>query len=161
MVEQEDIRKDEQLPFLVLTGMVKKIDRSYAEGLLITYGSQRQHIWTYKCGAFDIHINMAYNCPCAVGGGYAPPSFVRTNYYCESGAVDVYNTSAYYFNDPLWDRSGCITSNCCDTPTQPWFYRELNGITTSDIEARLCNEGWAGGFIDRSALIDQFELYIH
>jgi len=69
------------------------------------------------------------------------PPFVGTNYYCESEATDTNIDSAYYFNDPLWDRSGCITSNCCDNPTQPpWFYQELNGTTTDDIETRLCLE---------------------
>ena len=61
-------------------------------------------------------------------------------------------------SDPLWDGSGCITSNCCGNPTQPWFFRRLSEATTSDIEARLCNEGH--GFIHRSVVIDQFELYI-
>ena len=63
----------------------------------------------------------------------------------------------YYFNDPLWDRSGCITSNCCDIPNQPWFYRELWRTSTSDIEARLCTHD---RFAGNSVLIDQLELYV-
>ena len=39
----------------------------------------------------------------------------------------------------LWGGSGCITSRCCDNPTQPWFYRELSGTTTSSIETRICH----------------------
>ena len=132
------------------------IDGYYGDGLLITYGSPRQHIWSYTIGLYDNSIHP-YNCPCAVGEGRSPPPFVGTNYYCESGAADVYNSSAYYFNDPLWDRSGCITSNCCDTPTQPWFYRELSGTTTNDIEARLCTHY---NFANGSPLIDQLELYV-
>jgi len=133
------------------------IDGYYADGLLITYDSPRQHIWSYTIGRFDNHTETWYNCPCAVGGGSAPPPFVGTNYYCESGAADVYNSSAYYFNNPLWDRSGCITSNCCATPTQPWFYQQLSGTTTSDIEARICSyQTIAVG----SPLVDQLELYI-
>ena len=133
------------------------IDGNYADGLLITYGALRQHIWTYTSGGFDNHPSTQFKCPCA-GGQYASPVFVGTNYYCESGAANIEDYSAYYFNDPLWDRSGCITSSCCATLTQPWFYRELSGTTTSYIEARLCNEG--AGFIHRSVLIDQLELYI-
>ena len=132
------------------------IDGYYGDGLLITYGSPRQHIWSYTIGTYD-NNTYSYNCPCAVGGGSSPPPFVGTNYYCESGAADIWNSSAYYFNDPLWDRSGCITSNCCDTPTQPWFYRELSGTTTNDIEARLCTRY---NFANGSPLIDQLELYI-
>ena len=131
------------------------IDGYYADGLLITYGSPRQHIWTYTMGHYDRYNNKSLaNCPCA--GGLAPPPFVGTHYYCESGNNDILTTS-YYFNDPLWDMSGCITSNCCDNPTQPWFYRQLSGATTSDIEARLCA---LHKFSTGSPLIDQLELYI-
>ena len=135
----------------------KPVDGRYADGLLITYDSPRQHIWSYIVGRTDNHTDTCCNCPCAVSAGPAPPPFVGTNYYCESGAVDVYNASAYYFNDPLWDRSGCITSKCCATPTQPWFYRLLSETTTSNIEARICSYY---SFNNGSPLIDQLELYI-
>ena len=127
-------------------------DGYYADGLLITYGNPRQHIWTYIAGEYDNRTAYIYNCPCAAGGGSPPPPFVATNYYCESGAADIADHTAYYLNDVLWDRSGCITSNCCDLPMQPWFYRELNATTSSDIEARLCNEQ---GFYLKAILIDQ------
>ena len=55
----------------------------YADGLLITYSSPRHHIWTYAVGLYD-NQTYTYNCPCVAGGGTAPPSFVGTNYYCES-----------------------------------------------------------------------------
>ena len=44
-----------------------------------------------------------------------------------------------------------------DDTTQPWFYRQLNEITQDDIEGRICSHG---GFMYRSTLIDQLELYI-
>jgi len=50
---------------------------------------------------------------------------------------DINFASACYFNDPLWDRSGCITSSCCAIPIQPQFYRLLSGPTTSEIEATI------------------------
>ena len=96
------------------------INGPYAECLSITYGRPRQHIWTYAVGNRDSKKN-SYNCPCAVGGGLSPPPFVGTNYYCESGAADSTPNGAYFVDDPLWDGSGCITSNCCDNTTQPWF----------------------------------------
>ena len=132
--------------------------RGYADGLLITYGSPRNHIWTYVNGQYDNYTHL-FNCPCASNSGYTPPPFLGTNYYCESGVTDNHNftSSAYYFNDPLWDGSGCITSRCCDNTTQPWFYRELSETTTSDIEARICH---INGFSSGSTLIDQLELYI-
>ena len=138
------------------------IDGYYVDGLSITHGNPRQHIWTFANGLYDgpgddLNNYDQFNCPCAPGSLYSSPPFVGTNYYCESGTNNTYSHSTYYFNDPLWDGSGCITSNCCDNPTQPWFYRELNGTTTDDIEARICREH---GFISGSTLIDQLELYI-
>ena len=131
----------------------------YVDGLSITHGNPRQHIWTFANRLYDglLDDNDHYNCPCVLGSEFSAPTFIGTNYYCESGSINTLNFSAYYFNDPLWDGSGCITSNCCDNPTQPWFYRELSEITTDDIEARICREQ---GFAVGSVLIDQFELYI-
>ena len=135
------------------------IDSYYVDGLSITHGNPRQHIWTYANGMYDGLADGydQYNCPCAPGSLNPSSPFVGTNYYCESGANYTYDRSAYFFNDPLWDGSGCIASNCCDNPTQPWFYQELNEITTNDIEARICKES---RFQDGSTLIDQLELYI-
>jgi len=135
------------------------IDGWYVDGLSITHGHPRQHIWTYANGLYDGLANSDhYNCPCAPGSSVTSPPFVGTNYYCESGANDnIRNDSAYYFNDPLWDGSGCITSNCCDNPTQPWFYQRLSEVTTDDIEARICREH---EFATGSTLIDQLEFYI-
>jgi len=134
------------------------IDGYYADGLLITHSNPRQHIWSYVAGFFDDHSGHKFNCPCAAGGGQAPPPFVGNDYYCESGAVRSNDYSSYYFNDPLWDGSDCYSStNCCTNSTLPWFYQQLSESTTSDIEARICT--W-NGFERGSALIDQLELYI-
>ena len=50
------------------------IDGNYIDGLSITYGNPRQHIWTYATGAFD---NGEIRCPCDGTGG-TTPSFVGT-----------------------------------------------------------------------------------
>ena len=140
------------------SGGGQTINGHYAEGLLITYGMPRQHIWTYTIGRYERPLNSGVNCPCAVGGGPVAPPFVGTNYYCESGGADTDDFNDYAFDDPLWDGLDCgISIDCCANSTQPWFYRELNETTTSDIEARLCS--WYP-FHTASALIDQLELYI-
>ena len=129
--------------------------RGYADGLLITYGNSRNHIWSYVNGARDNNRTDPNNCPCA--NGSATPPFVGTDYYCESGAGIESPTTTYFFNDPLWDGAGCITSRCCDNPNQPWFHQQLNETATSDIEARICHHH---GFNLGSTLVDQLELYI-
>jgi len=137
---------------------VVSIDTVYADGLLLTYGSPRQHIWTYTAGAFDNRTDGNYSqyfCPC--NGGTPPPAFVGTDYYCESGAADISGYSIYYLDDPLWDGSGCINSRCCENRNQPWFSKDLGGATTSDIEARLCS---LGEVFRRFVMIVELELYI-
>ena len=129
------------------------LDYYYVDGLSITYGNPRQHIWTYAVGHND---NGLTYCPCDNSGG-TPPSFVGKNHYCESGSGNTTDIDAYYFDDPLWDGSGCIYSNCCSVPNQPWFYRQLNDSTSADIEVRLCGFPWN---IRGYTMIDQLELYI-
>ena len=146
--------------FWAYHGIAQTIDGYYVDGLSITHGNSRQHIWTYANGLYDglaEDDNDWINCPCAPGSENPSPPFAEANYYCESGAIGAFNYSAYYFDDPLWEGSGCITSNCCDNPTQPWFYLELNGTTTDDIEARICHYD---SFYYGSTLLDQLELYI-
>jgi len=136
------------------------IDTFYADGLLLTYGRPRQHIWTYTAGSFDNRTDgnfSSYNCPCNMDGGTPSPSFVGMDYYCESGASDGASYNSFFFDDPLWDGSGCITSRCCDNCSQPWFSKHLGGATTSDIEARLCS---AGESSQRLVVIVELELYI-
>ena len=135
----------------------RTIDEDYVSGLSITYSSNpRQHIWTFASGHGEKY-NSGFNCPCTTTTAYSPPSYVGSNYYCESASWYVENFDTYFFNDTLWDGAGCI-DNCCDDTTQPWFYRQLNQTTQDDIEARICA---LGQFKHRSTLIDQLELYIH
>ena len=139
------------------------IDAAYVSGLSITYGNRRQHIWTYATGRYD-HVaqnnsETKFICPCASGGGQSgpsPPSYVGENYYCESGTGKRVNQNDYYLNDALWDGLGCINSTCCN-PNQPWFYHQLNVVTSDNIEARICN---VAKFSLASTLIDQLEIYI-
>ena len=134
----------------------KTIDNDYVDGLSITYSSNpRQHIWTYASGRGE-RFDDPNNCPCSITGGRDTPSYVGSNYYCESGSTYQSDYDIYYFNDTLWDGAGCV-DNCCDDTTQPWFYRQLNQTTQDDIEGRICTLSY---FSTSSTLIDQLELYI-
>ena len=134
----------------------RAIDEDYVAGLSITYGSNpRQHIWTFASGRGE-KFNNSFNCPCSFVKANDAPSYVGSNYYCESGSTYQGISNTYYFNDTLWDGAGCV-DNCCDDTTQPWFYRQLNQTTQDDIEARICSYT---SFTYRSTLIDQLELYI-
>ena len=131
---------------------------SFIEGLSITHGNPRQHIWTNAVGLTDSGNYSDWNCPCAATPGPAPSSFVGSDYYCESGAESSWDFTTYYFSDPLWDGAGCSASNtCCSNTDQLWFHHQLSSITQDDIEVRICRSDM---FSDEGILVDMLELYI-
>ena len=136
------------------------IDNSYAEGVSVTRGSPRQHVWTFAAG-YDEQAGGSSTCPCVNGStnGNFIPSFVGQNYFCEAGVTrlpGVFNT--FWPNgDPLWDGQGCgPTSSCCTFNSPPWFNVRLPNATTDYIEVRLCGHG----IINEDSPIQLMELYV-
>ena len=142
--------------------LAQSINGPYVDGLSITYGTPRKHIWTYAIGYTDKSNNkVSNNCPCSQYPGTSPPSFVHDNYYCESGTM-VNSASELvsnvFINDPLWDGNGCSSNNnCCSEPNLPWFYRQLPLKANEDIETRLCHDEPS---YDEDILIKEFQLYV-
>ena len=123
------------------------INNSYVDGVSITYGSPRTHIWSYASGLSETLIRQyeTESCPCRLAGTsflpQYPPSFVGSNYYCESGnPTNTYqHTNALtYTDDPLWDGQNCEGQCCSDGRTPPWFSVQLTNATAVDIEVRIC-----------------------
>ena len=115
------------------------IDGIYVDGISITLGSPRKHVWTYAAGLSDNYDYPRWNCPCATHSGPPPPAFVGNYYYCESGDVGTHETDQYYLSDPLWDGNGCGTGNrCCAQIGMPWFHRKLPVCVAEDFEVRIC-----------------------
>ena len=126
------------------TTSTRSINGPYVDGVSITYGNPRKHLWSYAVGIgrqYHDHTFQA-NCPCSKYPGRLPPSFVHYNYYCESGiATDILPVDGVYTSNPLWDGRGCLSDhNCCSDPNQPWFYRLIPLATSEDIEARICHD---------------------
>ena len=134
----------------------RDINSNYIDGMSITYGSPRKHIWTYAVGLSDDHnYNGNFNCPCAKYPGPAPHLFVGDHYYCESGNTGAYENTLY-INDPLWDGEGCGTgNNCCAQPGMPWFCRTLPQEVEGDIEVRLCAND-----ANQECYLELLEIYI-
>ena len=134
------------------------IDSIYVDGLSITHGSPRQHIWTYAVGVVDPGSSCC-GCPCAAAPGPTPPSFVGSHYYCESGAGSTWEAGTHYLSDVLWDGAGCSAAGntCCSGPNLPWFYRQLSQTTQDDIEVRSCMDE---RFTNEGVLITNLELYV-
>jgi hypothetical protein len=136
----------------------RTIDTNYADGVLITRGSPRQHLWTYAAGLSETWNADHFACPCA-RSGYNPswiPSFVGSNYYCESGFVGahVYRT---IWEDPLWDGKGCFATDntCCHH--FGWFHRQVPP-TNDDIEVRWSKYYTSGQ--GANILTDQLEIWV-
>ena len=112
----------------------KVIDNPYVDGLSITYGSPRQHLWTYAAG----HNGR---CLCHSPTDASPsPFFVDEHFYCD-GWPDQWSYGDWYSQYPLWDGEGCPVGNtCCDSPNLPWFHRTLDAASTDDIEVRWCRD---------------------
>ena len=135
------------------------INSHYVDGVAITYGSPRQHLWTYAAGQSDNARSATSNCPCAKYPGRAPPAFVRQDYYCESGITGRYQDNRRIaLDDPLWDGDGCGPDNsCCNQTGLPWFYRTLPQEVGDDIEVRLCANQ---GISDEETYLELLEIYV-
>ena len=128
----------------------------YVDGVSVTYGNPRTHIWTFAVGVHehgDGNVNNNNNCPC--DGGTSPPSFVGNNYFCETGD-DTPNVQLhrFYDEDPLWDGFNCNNPSCCQPP---WFKVVLTSPTMDDIEVRICGDQRTG---DEDSPLSLLELYV-
>ena len=137
----------------------KAIDGPYVDGVSLTYGTPRKHLFTYASGYTSDGAHAAnINCPCARYPGANPPNFVRDNYYCESGSNNYPAYATVFSNDPLWDGEGCNAGNsCCSQAGMPWFYRDVLSKIDKSIEARICRDQ---SYADEGILIRDLELYI-
>ena len=137
----------------------QSIDDVYVDGISITLGSPRKHVWTYAAGiGEDYNADGRFTCPCAKYPGPSPPAFVGNDYYCESGSVGRANDDTYYLSDPLWDGNACTAGNgCCAQIGMPWFYRKLPVPAADDFEVRICKD-----LSDpkEEVTIEKLELYV-
>ena len=134
------------------------IDSIYADGISLTHGSPRKHIWSFVVGPSE--KGVWNHCPCA--STLDPdtlPLFVGSNYYCEAGCHDAAIVSKFYSDDRLWDGQSCGKGEtlCCQRDFIPWFYSNLGYSTTDYIEMRIClNEGTS----DEDSPVEQYEIYV-
>ena len=148
-------------PSSAFRGSSLSINTYYVEGVSVTHGSPRKHIWTFTAG---LHEQASYNsetCPCVTGSTNRNhiPSFVGQNYFCETGRTSGYQSGVLYpGGDPLWDGQGCgLTSSCCTFNSPPWFKIRLPSSTTDYIEVRICS---ASGTTSDDTPIQLMELYV-
>ena len=152
--------------FRRLGSNVVDINSYYVDGVSLTYGSPRHHLWTFASGLSDddnysegSHANGAFNCPCAKHPGEAPPAFVGLDYFCESGITGRHqDNNRIALDDPLWDGDGCgPDNNCCAQAGMPWFCRTLPQEVSEDIDVRLCSDQ---GTQNEEIYVDLLEVYV-
>ncbi len=146
-------------------GRTADINSYYIDGVSLTRGNPRQHVWTFMAGLKEDNsfAQGEYTCPCQTGSQQSDniPPFVGNDYYCESGNPSIPSgyTRSLYPNDPLWDGEQCngLESPCCNSAMLPWFHKVLDSPTDDYIEARVCADSSTN---DEDVPIELLELYV-
>ena len=92
---------------------LNNISADYVDGVSLTHGDPRQHIWTFAaaCDEVTSHTNHDSQCPCIINSEVdhdnGPPSFVGSDYFCDTGSPTRFYDNQFLGTDPLWDGAGC------------------------------------------------------
>ena len=126
------------------------INSPYIDGVSLTYGNPRKHLWTFIAG-YE-HIGQA-TCPCVSSSPQTAPAIIGNDYYCESRDIGL-------TTDPLWDGKDCWTQEkqgCCQNPDLPWFHKTLDQATSDDIELRVCCDQ---GTSNEDVPVQLYDIYV-
>ena len=141
-------------------GQQNSIDQSYVDGISLTHGSNpRKHIWTFAAAVDEVNGDVNYKCPCinVHQTSPQPPSFVGSDYFCDTGSTHRYQY-IFYPDDPLWDGARCGPANtCCSLNNPPWFYKQLSTATHDSIEMRICSDQVVS---NEDTPVEIIELYV-
>ena len=119
------------------------INGPYIDGISLTYGSPRRHIWSFVAGL--------KKCDCTNNNNFNghPTTFVGQDYFCDDAAFTM---------DPLWDKGGCgPETQCCTRNLPPWFYKNLAPSSSNNIEMRICQDE---PVTNEDVLLEKIDLYI-
>ena len=136
------------------------IEQNYVNGISLTHGRPRSHIWTFTA-ALDETLTHPYStCPCTntLNQQTIPiPPYIGNDYFCDTASSQLFEYRLY-LNDPLWDGQGCGSlNNCCSYNNPPWFMKQLPASTHDNIEMRLCADQPRN---DEDIVFETLELYV-
>ena len=133
------------------------INGTYVDGVSLTYGAPRQHIWTFAATSSETNRMLSCSCNNSNTAGTPPPEYVGNDYFCDTR----FRESGPDRDLVLWQGTGCTSSNaCCSFNNPPWFYKQLPQPTTDDIEMRVCRDEERGPTINEDIYIQIAEVYI-
>ena len=138
---------------------ITDINTYYLDGISITHGSPRKHIWSFLAG-FEESQGSVYNCPCSTGSTQTiVQSFIGNDYFCESGNPKGHQSNKLFTQDPLWDGKDCnsLEVACCSAPGLPWFNKIVKPTTTDYIELRVCADE---STTNEDVPVAQYEIYV-
>ena len=134
------------------------IDTSYVDGVSITHGSPRKHVWTFAVGIVRDYKPACCICPCAQSRSSSKPSFVGNDFYCESGMNNPWQQNNDWSSERLWDGPCSSKSNCCNHDGMPFFVKNLGNLVTDPLEVRFCTNEGAG---NENVGVKKMELFVH
>ena len=147
------------------------INDVYVDGVSITRGSPREHVWTFAIAESDFPGAFRTSlCPCTTGQVQVQdveiPPFVGTDYFCESGfsgdrpSCDFSTGLGIHYDDQVWDGQDCRQpSTCCEFNNPPWFCKQLPESTSDSIEVRLCIDHDRNDRFEE-VLVELIEIYV-
>ena len=123
------------------------LDQAYMDGVGLTHGNPRQHIFSFVGGHGAEFGAANVRCPCENPNRVtAPlPAFVGNNYFCDNDG-----------NGALWDGMDCTTA-CCTFNDPPYFTLTLPAPTSDNIDIRICANSGRG---DETINLQQLEIYV-
>ena len=120
---------------------LRTINDAYVDGLSITHGNPRKHLWTLAAGVSELHSTLALQCPRDTDpfDFTRVPDFVGSNFYCETGFIGTEWEERTAWEDPLWDGQQCVSSTAQSCTRYGWFHRDIEP-SQEDIEVRWCGD---------------------
>ena len=129
------------------------INSAYVDGVSLTHGNQRQHIWTFAAAGRGDRI-------CDPCRDETRPDSVGNDFFCDTGNPRSSSATSrtFHSDNPLWDGDECVADNeCCPTDNPPYFLKTLPQPTTDDIEMRVCRNEGRG---NEDIAIETVEIYV-
>ena len=132
-----------------------EINEPYLDGVSITYGDPRMHIWSFYGGLYATTC-----CNTQHANNSESLGFIGNNSFCDTGnPTNLPWTNIHFTEHPLWDGiNNCVSSTtCCAPQPGPWLYTTIPLPSLYDIEVRICGDQ---STYDEDTPVKLIELYV-